>query len=360
VKSLKGIILHGGYGTRLRPLTHTGPKQLIPIANKPISQYVLESLRDAGVDDIAIVLGDFYPEKVKEYYGDGKKFGVKITYLNQGKPLGIAHAVSLCMDFVGNEKFVVHLGDDLIRGGIKSFAKDFRTSDFDALVLLCPVNNPQQFGVAKLDDEKKLVKLVEKPKNPPSNYALVGVYFLTPCIFKVIERLKPSWRGELEITEALQGLLDCRKKVDYRFVDGWWKDTGTVGDVLESNRLILDEITPKVEGKVEDVTSLQGRVYVDENSIIKKGAIIRGPAAIGKNTTINSGSYIGHYTSIGDNVLIEHGEIENSIIMENCKINIDGRITDSLLGPFSTVITDHENKPRGYRLIIGERSKIII
>jgi glucose-1-phosphate thymidylyltransferase len=360
VKNLKGVILHGGHGTRLRPLTHTGPKQLIPIANKPISQYVLESLRDAGIDDIAIVLGDFYPEKVKEHYGNGKRFGVKITYLHQGKPLGIAHAASLCKDFVGDEKFVVHLGDDLIRGGIKPFAEVFKTSDSDAMVLLCPVDDPQRFGVAQLDNNKKLIKLVEKPKKPSSNFALVGVYFLTPAIFRVIKDLKPSWRGELEITEALQGLLDRGKKVDYQIVDGWWKDTGTVEDILESNRLILDEIKPEIRGKVEDFASIQGRVSVGEDSVVKKGAIIRGPVVIGKNTTISKGSYIGPYTSISDNVSVERGEIENSIIMENCQINIDGRITDSLIGPFSTAMTDHENKPRGYRLIIGERSKIII
>lgn len=360
MENLKGVILHGGHGTRLRPLTHTGPKQLIPIANKPISQYVLESLRDAGIDEIAIILGDFYPEKVREHYGDGKKFGVKITYLHQGKPLGIAHAVSLCKDFVGDDKFVVHLGDDLIKGGIKPFTKGFRTSDSDAMVLLCPVDNPQQFGVAQLDDNKKLVKLVEKPNKPPSNLALVGVYFLTPEIFEVIKELKPSWRGELEITEALQGLLDRGKKVDYQVVDGWWKDTGTVEDILESNRLILDEIRPEIRGSIEDSASIQGRVFIDENSVVKKGAIIRGPAVVGKNTTINKGSYIGPYTSIGDNVLIERGEIENSIIMENCQINIDGRITDSLIGPFSITMTDHETKPKGCRLVVGERSKIII
>jgi len=357
---LKGIILHGGHGTRLRPLTHTGPKQLIPIANKPISQYVLESLREAGIDDIGIVLGDFFPEKVKEYYRDGKKFNVKITYLYQGKPLGIAHAVGLCKDFVGDEKFVVHLGDDLIKGGIKPFAEEFRDSNYDAMILLCEVNNPQRFGVSEFDEKGTLVRLVEKPKEPPSNYALVGVYFLTPTIFKIIENLKPSWRGELEITEAIQGLLDQRKKVHYRFVKGWWKDTGTPEDILESNRLILDDLKPQLKGKIEDSSSIQGRVHISENTIIKKGAVIRGPACIGENTSICSHAYIGPYTSIGNNVVIEHGEIENSIIMDNCRINLEGRITDSIIGPFSTITTNYTDKPRGYRFVMGERSKIIV
>jgi len=360
VLRLKGIILHGGHGTRLRPLTHTGPKQLIPVANKPVSQYVLESLRDAGIEDIAIVLGDIFPEKVKEYYGDGSKFGVKITYIYQGKPLGIAHAVGLCEDFVGNDKFVVHLGDDLIKGGIKSFVEEFEKSDYDGMVLLCKVDNPQRFGVAQFDENGKLIRLVEKPKEPPSDYALVGVYFLTPYIFNIIKQLKPSWRGELEITEALQGLLDHGKKLHYKFIEGWWKDTGTPEDILESNRLILDELKHEILGKIEDPSSIQGRIFLGEGSVIKKGAVVRGPVTIGNNTIIDSNAYIGPYTSIGNNVIIRSGEIENSIIMDNCKIEMDGRITDSLIGPFSTLTIGKNRKPSGLRFIIGERTKIVI
>ena len=355
---LKGIILHGGRGTRLRPLTHTGPKQLIPIANKPISQYVLESLRDSGIKDIAIVLGNIFPEKVKEYYGDGSKFNVKITYIYQGKPLGIAHAIGLCKEFVGNEKFVVHLGDDLIKGGIKSFVEEFEKSDYDGMVLLCKVTNPQRFGVAQFDSEGKLVKLVEKPKKPPSNYALVGVYFLTPFIFDIIGKLKPSWRGELEITEALQKLLNNGKKLHYKFVNGWWKDTGTPEDILESNRLILDELKPEVKGTVEDLKSVQGRVSIGANSIIKRSAVVRGPVVIGENSIIESEAYVGPYTSIGNNVVIRSGEIENSIVMDNCYIEVEGRITESLIGPHSTIVTNSRDKPKGYRFIIGEKSKV--
>jgi len=357
---MKGIILHGGHGTRLRPLTHTGPKQLIPIANKPISQYVLESMRDAGVDDIAIVLGDFFPEKVKEYYGDGRKFDVNITYVNQGKPLGIAHAVGLCQDFVGNERFVVHLGDDLIKGGIASFAEEFENSSSDAMVLLCHVDDPSRFGVAEIDKTGKIVRLIEKPKQPPSNYALVGVYFLSPTIFEIIKNLKPSWRDELEITEAIQGLLTSGKKVHHRIINGWWKDTGTVENVIESNRLILDEITPEIKGTVENHASIQGRVCIDEGSIVKEGAIIRGPVAIGKNTIVCDRSYIGPYTSIGNGVIVEQAEIENSIVMDNCRINLNGRITDSLIGPYSTISTNDKNKPKGYRFVTGEKSEIIV
>ncbi len=356
---MKGIILHGGRGTRLRPLTHTGPKQLIPVANKPISQYVVESLKNAGIRDIAVILGDIYPEKVKEYYGDGSKFGVNITYIYQGEPKGLAHAVGTCRDFVGNDRFVVHLGDDLIKGGVKKHAKEFKGSKYDGMVLLCKVKDPQRFGVAQFDAKGKLVKLIEKPKEPPSEYALAGIYFFAPPIFDMIDQLKPSWRGELEITEAIQLLLDNGYDVGYRFVEGWWKDTGTPEDILESNRLILYELEPEINGTVEDEASIQGKVCIGENAVVKHGAVIRGPVIIGKNTLVESEVYIGPYTSIGNNVTIKKGEIENSIIMDYCTINVDEKITDSLIGPRS-IITTKVGKPKGYRLVVGERSKITL
>jgi glucose-1-phosphate thymidylyltransferase len=354
---LKGIILHGGHGTRLRPLTHTGPKQLIPVANKPISQHVLEDLRKAGISDIGIVLGDVYSDKVVEYYGKGGEFGVKIVYIRQSEPKGIAHAVGLCREFVGNESFVVYLGDNLLRGGIKRFVEEFRNSNHDAMVLLCEVRNPEQFGVAGFNASKKLVKLVEKPKEAPSHFALTGIYFFKPVIFDMIRQLSPSWRGELEITEALQLLLDRGYDVGYRFVVGWWKDTGTTEDVLESNRLILDELQGEIRGTVEDDASVQGRVFIDEKAVVRRGALIRGPAIIGKRSVIENGVYIGPYTSIGDDVTIKKGEIENSIIMDNCHIDINEKITDSLIGPHSTIFANH-NGPKGHRLIVGEGSRI--
>ena len=357
---MKGVILHGGHGTRLRPLTHTGPKQLIPVANKTISQYVLESLRESGIHDIAIVLGDIHPDKVKNYYGDGSKLGVKITYIYQGEPKGIAHAIGLCKNFVSNEAFVVHLGDDLLKGGVKKFVEKFKNSDYDGMVLLCKVKEPQRFGVAEFDDKGKLIRLVEKPKQPPSEYALSGIYFFKPVIFKMISQLKPSWRNELEITEAIQLLMESGNRVGYEFVEGWWKDTGTIEDILESNRLILEDLKHEIRGKVEDETSLQGRVYVGENSVIKQGAIIRGPVTIGEKTFLGAHVYVGPYTSIGNNVTIEKAEIENSIIMDNCHIDIDGKITDSLIGSHSVIVTNQKDKPKGYRFVLGERSKITI
>lgn len=357
---MKGIILHGGAGTRLRPLTHTGPKQLIPVANKPISQYVLESLREAGINDIALVLGNVCPEKVKEYYGDGSSFGVKISYIFQGEPKGIAHAVGLCKEFVGDNSFVVHLGDDLIKGGVRSYVNEFQDSSFDGMILLCKVKEPQRFGVAEFDSHSKLVRLVEKPKVPPSDYALVGVYFFKPIIFEIIDRLKPSWRGELEITEAIQLLLESASNVGHRFVEGWWKDTGTPEDILESNRLVLDEIESKIEGVVEDEASIQGRVRVCVGSVVRRGAVVRGPAVIGEKSVVDSGVYVGPYTSVGNSVVIKRGEIDNSIVMDNCHIDVNERITGSIIGPFVTIDRNQHEKPKGYRLILGERSMLKI
>jgi glucose-1-phosphate thymidylyltransferase len=355
---MKGVILHGGHGTRLRPLTHTGPKQLIPVANKPISQYVLEDLRNAGIRDIAIIIGGVMPEKVRDYYGDGGKFGVKLTYLNQEKPAGIAHAVGLTENFIDDSPFVVYLGDNLLKGGISKIVKEFRQKKYDAMVLLCKVEHPQQFGVAEFNKKGKLVKLVEKPKEPPSNYALTGIYFFSPIIFKMIKKLKPSWRGELEITEALQLLLEEGYNIGYRIVEGWWKDTGTIEDILEANILVLDEMEPKKEASVEE-TCVQGRVSLGKNAQVKKGALIRGPTVIGENATIENGVYIGPYTSIGNNTHIKKGEIENSIIMENCTIEINTKIIDSIIGANSEITTNQKG-PKGHKLLVGENSKIVI
>jgi glucose-1-phosphate thymidylyltransferase len=356
---MKGVILHGGHGTRLRPLTHTGPKQLIPVANKPISQYVLEDLRNAGVRDIAIIVGDIMPEKVRDYYGDGSKFGVKIMYVDQEKPAGIAHAVGLTENFIKENPFVVYLGDNLLKGGISKIAEEFQQKKYDAMILLSKVEHPQQFGVAEFDKKGKLFRLVEKPKEPPSNYALTGIYFFTPVIFKMIKKLKPSWRGELEITEAIQLLLEEGYNVGYRIVEGWWKDTGTTEDILEANILVLDEMEPKTEISIEDRACIQGRVSIGKNVHVKKGALIRGPTVIGENATIESEVYIGPYTSIGNNTHIKKGEIENSIIMENCVIEIDTKIIDSIIGANSEITTSQKG-PKGHKLIIGENSKIVL
>ena len=357
VPTLKGVILHGGYGTKLRPLTHTGPKQLIPVANKPISQYVLEDLRSSGITEIAVLLGNVHPEKVKEHYGNGQRFGVEIQYIRQDEPKGIAHAVSLCREYVNNQPFIVYLGDNLLKGGIKNYVRAFQNSNHDAMVLLCEVKNPQRFGVAKFDQNGKLLQLIEKPKQPPSNYALTGIYFFRPVIFEMIKQLKPSWRGELEITEAIQLLLEKRYNVGYQIVQDWWKDTGTPEDILEANRLVLDALKPEIKGKIENDTSIQGRVAIGNNTLIKEKALIRGPAIIGENTKIEANVYVGPYTSIGNNCTIKRGEIENSIIMDNCTIDVNDRITDSLIAPHSKIISNN-NTPHGKKFILGERTYV--
>lgn len=354
---MKGILLHGGHGTRLRPLTHTGPKQLIPVANKPISRYVLEDLRNSGITDVTIVLGDAYPEKVREYYGDGSNLGLRIGYVEQDKPRGIAHAIGMCEEIVGDGKFVAYLGDNLLKGGISHHVDKFRASDLDAMVLLCEVATPNQFGVAEFDREGKLLQLVEKPKNPPSNFALTGIYFCNPTIFEMIKQLKPSWREELEITDAIQKLLEQGYTLGYEKVDGWWKDTGSPEDILEANRLVLDELEPELHGKITTPSSIQGRVSMAKNSRVAENALVRGPATIGHDTTIGQDVYIGPYTSIGNNVTIQQGEIENSIVMDHCTINVKDRIVDSIIAAHSEILSNN-NTPHGKRFIIGERTRI--
>lgn len=356
---MKGIILHGGHGTRLRPLTHTGPKQLLSIANKPMSMYALEDLIDAGITNIAIIIGDVFPEKVKEFYGDGAKYGVKITYVYQDKPGGIAQAIGLCRKFVGDDKFVVYLGDNILKGGIKKFATRFNESKSDALILLCEVKDPSRFGIATIEGDQ-IKKIVEKPKNPESNLAVIGIYFLTPKIFGVIDNLRPSWRGELEITEALQNLMMSGNKIEYDYVTGWWKDTGTPEDLLDANRFLLDGLQNKIDGAIESSESLQGRVVVGKNTKISAGAIIRGPVMIGENCIIGSEVYVGPYTSIGNNVMLKQCEIENSIILDNCEIDTSSRVIDSIIAAGSRITDMPKSSPSGHRFLLGERSQVML
>jgi glucose-1-phosphate thymidylyltransferase len=356
---MKGVVLHGGAGTRLRPLTHTGPKQLIPIANKPMSLYAIEALRDAGVTDIAVILGSIAPEKVQEYYGEGERFRVRITYVHQGEPKGIAHAVNLTEHFVGNEPFVVFLADNILKGGIREMVNEFEESQAAAEIALCHVHNPQSFGIAEVKEDK-IVRLVEKPKDPPSDLALVGIYLFRKPIFDAIRRLQPSWRNELEITDAIQTLLDDGLEVRHRLVKGWWKDTGLPEDILEANQLVLSELASYNRGRLERDVKVSGIVCIGEGTIVRAGTTLRGPLIIGKDCEIGPDAYVGPYTSIGDHTLIRGAEVENAIIVGNCKIECKRRIVDSLIGS-NTQISDSENSlPRGSRFIIGENTIICI
>ena len=355
---MKGIILHAGHGTRLRPLTHTGPKQLLPIANKPMSEYCIESLKDAGVTEIAIVIGGIGSNKVREYYADGEKFGVKITYIEQDVPRGIAHAIGLCQNFVKNEKFVVFLGDNLINTSISDFRKNFENSEYEASLLLCEVDNPEQFGIAYLDNDK-ISKMIEKPKNPKSNLAITGIYFLTPKIFEKIKKLKPSWRNELEIVDALQMILDCNEIVSYDIITDFWKDTGTPNDIIRANQIVLNNMKYSLSGvKVPD-SEITGKVFLGKNSIIKKGCKIIGPVIIGKDCVIGNNSIIGSNVSIGDNSKILKCRIEDSIIMSNCILEGNIFIKDSIIAQNSHVISENSNQQKK-KFLLGEGTKIYL
>jgi glucose-1-phosphate thymidylyltransferase len=350
---MRGVILHGGAGTRLRPITHNGPKQLIPIANKPMSQYALEYLVDSGIRDIAIILGDLYPQKVKDYYADGSKFGCRIEYIEQGKPLGIAHAISLTKDFVNGDRFIVVLGDNLVSDSIERFAKNFNGSDFDAFLLLSHTSHPRDFGIARTSDEGKIVELIEKPKEPPSDLAVTGIYFFSPQIYDHISKLNPSKRGEYEITEAIQSLINAGGNVGYDIITGWWKDTGTVDDILAANRLLLERIEHNMDDK-----NMQGKISIGKNTKISDDSLIRGPAVIGNNVIIDDKAYIGPFTSIGDNSIIRRASVENSIVMKNSVLDTDNIIVDSIIGENTKVMNSINLKPVGKRMIVGENSII--
>jgi len=355
---MKGIILHGGHGTRLRPLTHTGPKQLLPIANKPMSEYCLDSLKNAGITDITIVVGGVGSNKVKEYYGDGKNFGVKLSYITQDSPKGIAHAVRLCKDFIGTEKFVVFLGDNIIQKSIDEYANNFIDSDDDAAILLCKVDNPAQFGIAEIEDDK-IIKLTEKPKNPPSNLAITGIYFLSPIIFDLIDKLKPSWRNELEIVDALQMLLDINHKVRYYMITDFWKDTGTPEDILQANTTILENMSSYFKGIKNDDVIIEGNVMIGNGTIIKNGSKIIGPVIIGKNCLIDKNVHVGPNTSVGDNTNLSQCEISNSIVMNDCEIHCNVEIKNSIIASNSHISmksSDHNEKV----FLLGEGTKITL
>src|SRR2546428_9244753 len=277
---MKGVVLTGGHGTRLRPLTHTGPKQLIPIANKPNVLYCIEDLRDAGITDIGIILGDNMPEKVRDLLGDGSKFGVRFTYITQGAPRGIAHAIGCARSFVREDAFCVYLGDNLLKEGIRPLVEDFEKARHEAGILLCPAPHPERFGVAELAQDGSVVSLVEKPSEPTSNLALVGIYLLRPTIFPIIDRLKPSWRNELEITDAIDTLRKQGGRVQAYIVKGWWKDTGRPGDILGGNHLILEDMEPRNEGTVEDGVQITGRGRIEKGSVTARRSVIRGPPGI--------------------------------------------------------------------------------
>jgi len=351
---MKALILSGGHGTRLRPLTYSQQKQLIPVANKPVLFYAIEDVIEAGIREIGIITGPNREQVIETV--NSVDWDADITFIHQGDPKGLAHAILVAEEFLSDDEFVMYLGDNILKDGIVEHARKFRELDPDALILLTEVEEPQRFGVAELDESGRVRRLVEKPKVPPSNYALVGVYFFKPVIIEACKNIKPSWRNELEITDAIQWLIDNGYVVEASIVRGWWKDTGKPEDILEANRLVLDEIETEIKGTLEN-SKVIGRVVVGEGSIIRN-SIVKGPCIIGKNCEIEN-SYIGPYTSIGSSCRVIGTEIEDSVIMEGSKIINAGRIIESLIGKGVT-IQRGDSKPTGQRFVVGDNSSIVL
>lgn len=353
---MKGLILSGGKGTRLRPLTYTSAKQLVPVANKPVLFFGIESIVAAGITEIGIVVGDTKDE-IKAAVGDGSKLGARVTYIEQDAPRGLAHAVMIAEDFLGDDSFVMYLGDNLIAGGITSLVEEFEKHECNAQILLAEVPNPEQFGVAELRDENTVHRLVEKPKEPRSNLALVGVYMFDSNIFESVNTIKPSARGELEITDAIQHLIDRGLTVRPHKVRGWWKDTGKLEDMLEANRIVLETYDMKRgPGEVDEGSRIEGRVELGEGVRVV-GSLVRGPAVIGAGTVIEN-AFVGPYSSIGRDCILVRCEIENSIVLEGSEIReIDRRIDGSLVGR-NVRIVKTDFKPKAYRFMLGDNSEV--
>ena len=352
---MKGLVLSGGKGTRLYPLTYTRAKQLIPVANKPVLFRVIESIRDAGIEEIGIVVGDTAPE-IMEAVGDGRRWGVKVHYIRQEAPLGLAHAVKISQDYLGDEPFVMFLGDNVIEGGISALVEEFAAGDYNAQIVLTPVKEPQHYGVAELDEEGNIIRLIEKPRTPPSNLALVGIYMFDHHIFEAVNSITPSWRGELEITDAIQWLVEHGYRVRPYIHRGWWIDTGKPIDMLEANNRVLLEMEHEVRGYVDRESRVDHNVTIEEGAEIIN-SVIRGPSIIGKNTRVVN-AYVGPFTSIYHDCVIEDCEIEHSIVLENSVIvGIPGRIEDSLIGR-NVEIRRSPYKPKAYKLTLGDNSKV--
>jgi glucose-1-phosphate thymidylyltransferase len=352
---LKGLILSGGRGTRLRPITFTSAKQLVPVANTPVLFYGIEAMAAAGIDEIGIIIAPETGDEIREVTGDGSRFGVRISYILQDEPAGLAHAVLTAEPFLGSDPFVMYLGDNLLQGGISDLVNTFTEHGPDALILLTPVPDPQNYGVAELDGGGAVARLVEKPQEPKSDLALVGVYMFTSLIHDAARAIKPSARGELEITDAIQWIVDGGKRVESHIVRGWWKDTGRLDDMLEANRLILDTIDRRIDGELINA-QVEGRVIVEAGARLEN-ATVRGPAVIGAGAVIRD-AYIGPYTAIGPRCVIEGAEIEHSILLEGAAVRgLDGRMESSLLGR-DVQISRGRTQPRAYRFMVGDQSEI--
>jgi len=353
---MKALVLAGGKGTRLKPLTNTLSKQLIPVANKPILYYVLEQVSEAEIKDIGIIVSPETGQAIKETVGDGSKWNAQITYISQHQPLGLAHAVKTAQDFLGDSSFLMFLGDNLIQGGVTSFVKEFTTNKVDALVLLKEVPDPRLFGVAELNEKGEITRIVEKPREPKTNLAVPGVYLFTKDVHQAIDRIKPSRRGELEITDTIQQLIDSGKKVRSHILTGWWLDTGKKDDLLEANRVVLDEFVKRdLRGEIDAASQVAGRVGIGQGTSIEHSTI-RGPVSIAERCQVRN-SFIGPFTSIGTSTVIEHSSIEHSVILGDCRISGIERLADSVVGR-STEVTKGGQNLKAVRLFVGDDAKV--
>ena len=352
---MKGLILSGGKGTRLYPITFNRAKQLVPVANKPVLFRVIEAIKEAGIDDIGIVIGDT-GEEIKQAVGNGRRWDVKITYIPQEAPLGLAHAVKISHSFLGDDRFVMFLGDNVIQGGISSLIRQFAGSDWNSQVVLTQVEHPEHYGVAELDEQGRIRRLIEKPRNPPSSLALVGIYMFDHNIFQAVNSIKPSWRGELEITDAIQWLVENGCAVHPYIHRGWWIDTGKPIDMLEANNRVLAEIAHKVDGYVDRDSKIDHLVTVERGAEIIN-SVMRGPAIIGEDARLIN-SYIGPFTSIYHNTIVENSEIEHSIVLDHSRIvNVPSRIEDSIIGR-DVEVTYSPIKPKAYKMTLGDHSRV--
>lgn len=356
---MKGLILSGGMATRLRPLSYTSPKQLIPIANKPVLHYIIEDLKNAGITEIGIIVG--YTEErikaIKDSVGNGEKWGVNVSYIEQDAPRGLAHAVGIAQNFIGNDDFVVYLGDNMIKSGIKKIVDEFKQSDSHASLLLAESDTPQKFGTAIVEGSK-IIDVEEKPLVPRSNLVITGVYLFKPVIFDMIKQVKPGKNGELQITDAIKMLVKSPEHdVSYRLIEDWWDDTGTAESVLRANCLVLTDLKPKIDGTIDKSVKILGNIKVGEGTVIRENCVLKGPIIIGKNCEIGPNTYIGPYTSIDDGNVIRNVELECSVILKNGLIDFHGKITDSLIDE-NVKITSHDSLPKGHKFILGKGSEV--